>query len=105
MFPSPDLPAYYARLKASESEIKRRKQEALEGVMAALAAQKEGRDHPRLLTKERKEALYILAIKKIEHREMSRLPRLPQIFVTRPMEDWRDFTNTIRGRFGAQMQE
>ncbi|WP_313682392.1 hypothetical protein [Pantoea sp.] len=101
----PVEPAYFARLNAATAEINRRKQEVLEGVMAALAAQKEGRDHPRLWTPARK----------AEQREARRLkrialdtaffPRLPQIIVTQPTEDWRDFTNTIRGRFGATRQE
>lgn len=104
---SPVQPAHLSRLDAADEEIKRRKQEVLDGVMAALQAQVAGADHPRLLTPERKESLYIKEIERREHYEMSKRPPLPQIIVTKKFDDyeWRDFTNTIRGRFGAIRQE
>jgi len=103
---SPVNPAPFARLNAADAEIARRKQEVLSGVMAALAAHKEGKDHPRLLTKERKEALYMEELKRREHLEMSARPELPRIIVTRPENDyWGDFTTEWRGRFGAVRQE
>lgn len=104
---SPVQPAYLSRLNAAESERARRQKEVLEGVMAALSASKEGKEHPRLLTPQRKESLYIKEIERREHYEMSKRPPLPQIIVTKKVDDyeWRDFTNTIRGRFGAQLQE
>lgn len=103
---APVQPAYFARLNAAEEEINRRKQEVLEGVMAALLAQKEGKDHPRLLTRERKEALYIEELKRREHMEMSARPELPRIIVTWPDKElWGDFTTERRGRFGAVRQE
>lgn len=102
---SPVQPAYFARLNAADSERVRRQKEVLEGVMAALSASKEGKEHPRLLTSERRASLYIKRLEFIWNDEASRRPLLPVIYVTKPLEDWRDFTNTIRGRFGAQLQE
>lgn len=104
---SPVQPAHLSRLDAADEEIKRRKQEVLDAVMAALQAQAVGADHPRLLTPERKESLFIKEIERREHYEMSKRPPLPQIIVTKKVADyaWGDFTNTIRGRFGAQLQE
>lgn len=103
---SPVYPASSARLNAADEEMNRRKQEVLEGVMAALAAQKEGKDHPRLLTKERREELYLEEIKRREHMEMAARPELPQIIVTRPdSQIWGDYTTERRGRFGAVLQE
>lgn len=102
---SPVQPAYFARLNAADSEIKRRQKEVLEGVMAALSASKEGKEHPRLLTPERRESLYIKHLKLLEHDAMSRRPLLPVIIVTRPMEEWRDYTTLRHGRFGAVRQE
>lgn len=105
MTSSPVQPAYFARLNASDSEIKCRQKEVLEGVMAALSASKEGKEHPRLLTPERRESQYRAAVLRKQVTETSYCPPLPQIIVTKPMEDWRDFTSTIRGRFGAIRQE
>lgn len=104
---SPVQPAYLSRLNAADEEMKRRKQEVLDGVMAALQAQAVGAYHPRLLTPERKEYLYIKEIERREHYVMAKRPPLPQIIVTKKVDDyeWRDFTNTIRGRFGAIRQE
>lgn len=104
---SPVNPASFARLNASDAETARRKQEVLSGVMAALAAHKEGKDHPRLLTKERKEALYIAEIERREHLDMAKRPVMPRPFTTRPpeYEEWRDYTTERRGRFGAVRQE
>ena len=103
---APVQPACFARLNAAEEEINRRKQEVLNGIMAALSAQKEGKDHPRLLTRERKEALYMEELKRREHMEMSARPELPRIIVTRQeSEFWGDFTDTRRGRFGTILQE
>lgn len=105
MSSSPVQPAYFARLQSADSERVRRQKEVLEGVMAALSASKEGKDHPRLLTPERREALYIGRLEFKWNDAISRRPLLPVIYVTQPLEDWRDFTNTIRGRFGATRQE
>lgn len=43
---SPVKPAHLSRLDAADEEIKRRKQEVLDGVMAALQAQAVGADQP-----------------------------------------------------------
>lgn len=104
---SPVNPASFARLNAADAEIARRKQEVLSGVMAALAAHKEGKVHPRLLTKERKEALYIAEIERREHLDMAKRPVMPKPFTTRPpeYEEWGDFMDARFGRGGAQRQE
>lgn len=102
---SPVQPAYFARLNAADSEIKRRQKEVLEGVMSALSASKEGKDHPRLWTQERKDSQYRAAVLRKQVMETSYCPPLPQIIVTEPLADWRGFTSTIRGRFGATRQE
>jgi len=115
---TPQEAAHYARLNdadrtkyiallQSQRERQRLMQEALSGVVAALQASKEGKGHPRLLTPQRKEYLYIKELERREHYVMAKRPPLPQIIVTRKVDDyeWRDFTNTMRGRFGAQLQE
>lgn len=101
----PVHPAHSSRLNAADEEIKRRKQDVLNGVLAALKAQKHGSDHPQLLTPEKREQRYMEEIERREHLDMSNHPRLPQIIVTKPEADWRDFTNHIRGRLGAIRQE
>lgn len=102
---SPVQPAYFARLNTADSDRARRQKEVLEGVMEALSASKEGTEHPRLWTQERKDSQYRAAVLRKQAFETSYCPPLPQIIVTEPLEDWRDFTNTIRGRFGAIRQE
>ncbi len=99
--------ARYIKQLQSDRERQRLKQEALAGVVAALQASKEGKEHPRLLTPQRKEYLYIKELERREHYVMAKRPPLPHIIVTRKVDDyeWRDFTNTMRGRFGAQLQE
>lgn len=102
---SPVNPEPFARLYAADAEIARRKQEVLSGVMAALAAHKEGKDHPRLLTPARKAELKeIYRLRRIAM-ETSKMPTLPRIIVTRPVDEWRDYTTERRGRFGAVIQE
>lgn len=102
---SPISSAYSLRLNAADGERARRQKEVLEGVMAALSASKEGKDHPRLWTQERKDSQYRAAVLRKQAFETSYCPPLPQIIVIEPLDDWRDFTTTIRGRFGAIRQE
>ena len=101
----PVQPAYFARLNAGDAERKRRQQEVLEGVMAALQASKEGKDHPRLLTPERKAANKETDRLRRITLEASKYPPLPRIIVTKPLEEWRDYTTERHGRFGAVRQE
>ena len=105
MTSSPVQPAYFARLQSADSEIKRRQKEVLEGVMAALSASKEGKDHPRLLTPERRASLYIKRLEFIWNDAASRRPLLPVIIVTKPMVERLDYTTLRHGRFGAVRQE
>lgn len=106
MKPSPVYPAHSSRINGADEEIKRRKQEVLNGVLAALAAQQEGNDHPQLLTPQRREDAYLAELKRREHEEMAKRPPLPQIIVTQPVvEVWGDFRDTRRGRYGATLME
>lgn len=102
---SPVNPEPFARLNASDAETARRKQEVLSGVMAALAAHKEGKDHPRLLTPARKAELKEIDRLRRIAIETSKMPPLPRIIVTRPVDEWRNYTTERRGRFGAVIQE
>lgn len=115
---TPQEAAHYARLNdadrtkyiallQSQRVRQRLMQEALRGVVAALQASKQGKVHPRLLTPQRREYLYVKELERREHYVMAKRPLLPQIIVTKKVDDyeWRDFTNTIRGRFGAIRQE
>jgi len=102
---SPISSAYSLRLYAADSDRARRQKVVLEGVMEALSASKEGKDHPRLWTQERKDSQYRSAVLRKQVFETSYCPPLPQIIVTEQLEDWRDFTTLRHGRFGAVRQE
>lgn len=105
MNPSPELPANYSRLKLSQDDMARRKQEALDGVLAALNAHSEGNYHPRLLTPHRRAEMYETQRLKTVARDTAFFPRLPQIIVTKPVEEWHDFTTERHGLYGAILQE
>lgn len=88
------------------SEMERKKQTIALSVIEATEAQKEGVDHPRLLTDERKEKLHREAVTRVYAAEAAFYPKLPEIIVTvPPTEERRDYKESRRGRFGAVLQE
>lgn len=115
---SPQEAAHYARLNATDrfyylstiryrQEKERQHKIMREELIEALKCIDEGKDHPRLWTKARKAEQRERRRLRDIAMETSKRPPLPQIIVTKKVDDydWRDFTNTIRGRFGAIRQE
>lgn len=88
------------------SPTERKKQAIALSVIEATEAQREGMDHPRLLTNERKEQQNREAITRKYAAEAAEYPKLPEIIVTtRPEEATWDYAERRRGRYGAELQE
>jgi len=108
--------AHYARLSEIQKERflwrteqmtphQRKCQQVAYAAAEAARAAKEGREHERRLTPERKAEVHRKCLHIRIHRLTAISPALPRIIVTKPGVLWMDYQNERRGRFGAVVQD